>query len=83
LREVSALAPLLVFAFWIGLFPGVFLDRMGPTLDRLSRPAIERVENRNSESGTSAKPQAAFQFPNSAFILHHSSFIISPPTHAG
>jgi NADH-quinone oxidoreductase subunit M len=45
-RELAALAPLVVLAFWIGLFPGPFLNRMGPTLDRLTQPAMERLGSR-------------------------------------
>jgi NADH-quinone oxidoreductase subunit M len=32
-REGFALAPLLVLVFWVGLFPGTFLDRMSGTVD--------------------------------------------------
>jgi NADH-quinone oxidoreductase subunit M len=38
-REVLALAPLVVFIFWIGLAPRHFLDRMQPTLN----PIVQRV----------------------------------------
>jgi NADH-quinone oxidoreductase subunit M len=38
-RELLALAPLLVFVVWIGLQPGYFLNRMGPTLNRLTDAA--------------------------------------------
>ena len=58
LREVAALAPLVFFAFWIGLFPGVFLDRMGPTLDRLTEPAIERLGFRVQGSGFRGNDQS-------------------------
>jgi NADH-quinone oxidoreductase subunit M len=40
-REVVALAPLVVFIFWIGLQPRFFLDRMDPTLRQLAAPAAE------------------------------------------
>jgi NADH-quinone oxidoreductase subunit M len=36
LREILALTPLVVFIFWIGLWPQFFLDRMNPTLDYLT-----------------------------------------------
>jgi len=42
-REVCCLAPLLVFILWIGLQPRFFLDRMGPTLDDLTAPAMQAV----------------------------------------
>jgi NADH-quinone oxidoreductase subunit M len=35
-REICALAPLAVFVVWIGLQPAYFLDRMAPTLDRVT-----------------------------------------------
>jgi len=38
-REVFALAPLVVFMFWIGLHPQFFLDRMTPTLDPITAAA--------------------------------------------
>lgn len=34
-RETLALAPLVVLIVWIGLWPGFFLERMAPTLDRI------------------------------------------------
>jgi NADH-quinone oxidoreductase subunit M len=36
LREIAALVPIAVFVVWIGLQPSYFLDRMSPTLDRLT-----------------------------------------------
>ncbi len=44
LREILALAPLVVFVVWIGLRPGDFLSRMGPTLEAARRPAALVVE---------------------------------------
>jgi len=44
-REMAALTPLVVFIFWIGLYPGFFLDRMAPTLNEItSRPAAIQAE---------------------------------------
>jgi NADH-quinone oxidoreductase subunit M len=43
LREILALAPLVVFVVWIGLRPGDFLSRMGPTLEAARRPAAAAV----------------------------------------
>jgi NADH-quinone oxidoreductase subunit M len=45
LREILALAPLAVFALWIGLRPHDFLSRMEPTLTRATQAAAERVES--------------------------------------
>jgi NADH-quinone oxidoreductase subunit M len=43
-REICCLAPLVVFIFWIGLYPRFFLDRMAPTLDHLTAPAMRAAE---------------------------------------
>ncbi len=43
-REVSALAPLAVFVFWIGLHPAFFLDRMSDTLDPIAVELDQRVK---------------------------------------
>ncbi len=49
-REVAALTPLVVFMVWIGVAPGFFLDRMGPTLDYLTAPAMRaRCEMSNAD----------------------------------
>ena len=40
-REIAALVPLVVFIVWIGVQPAFFLDRMSPTLDRLTAPAMQ------------------------------------------
>jgi len=40
-REVMALAPLVVFIVWIGVQPKFFLDRMGPSLEVLSKDAMQ------------------------------------------
>ena len=34
-REIATLVPLLVFIFWIGLYPDPFFRLMGPTVDQL------------------------------------------------
>ncbi|MGA2032210.1 MAG: NADH-quinone oxidoreductase subunit M [Thermoguttaceae bacterium] len=49
LREVSALAPLCVVIVWIGVWPAFFLDRMSPTLDRLSEPVMRSVAGQGRE----------------------------------
>ncbi|MGD8455841.1 MAG: NADH-quinone oxidoreductase subunit M [Anaerolineales bacterium] len=36
-REILTLAPLIVFIFWIGLYPKPFFDLMGPAVDNLLR----------------------------------------------
>ena len=44
-REVLALAPLVVFMFWIGLHPGYFVEKMQSTIDPLAVSAGETFEN--------------------------------------
>ena len=75
-REIGCLAPLLVFVLWIGLQPRFFLDRMAPTLDQLTAPAMQATVD-------GAKPQAAWhgsQRPvvSSAFSIQHSAFPLAP-----
>jgi NADH-quinone oxidoreductase subunit M len=40
LREIVALTPLIIFVFWIGVYPVQFLDFMHPTVEHL----LERVQ---------------------------------------
>jgi NADH:ubiquinone oxidoreductase subunit 4 (subunit M) len=37
-REWLVLAPLVVFMFWLGVAPGLVLDKIGPSLDRVLEP---------------------------------------------
>jgi NADH-quinone oxidoreductase subunit M len=46
LREMAALAPLMVFVFWIGLQPDFFLSRMRPTLEPMTRRAEQALLER-------------------------------------
>jgi NADH-quinone oxidoreductase subunit M len=50
-REIAALAPLVVFIFWIGIQPRVFLDPMGPTLEKITKPALRAVSARSLAAG--------------------------------
>ena len=43
IREICALVPLAVFAFWIGLYPKFFLDPVAPALDQATRVAQQVV----------------------------------------
>jgi NADH-quinone oxidoreductase subunit M len=48
-REVFCLTPLAVMILWIGLQPQFFFDRMGPTLDSLTKPVQQAVEKECEE----------------------------------
>jgi NADH-quinone oxidoreductase subunit M len=52
-REVLALAPLAVLVVWIGIQPTFFLQRMGPSLDRLTTPARVMWQDQQVTSGQS------------------------------
>ena len=43
-REVAALVPLCIVIVWIGVHPKFFLDRMAPTLNQLSAPAMSAAD---------------------------------------
>jgi NADH-quinone oxidoreductase subunit M len=40
-REVATLVPLLIFIFWIGLYPKPFFTLMGPTVEKLVSSVIQ------------------------------------------
>jgi NADH-quinone oxidoreductase subunit M len=44
-REICALAPLAVLVVWIGVRPGFFLDRMAPTLNRITAGAQRSLDD--------------------------------------
>jgi NADH-quinone oxidoreductase subunit M len=52
-REIAALAPLVVFVFWIGVYPRFFLERMRPTLEPLVRGAAVAIEERGRHDSQS------------------------------
>jgi NADH-quinone oxidoreductase subunit M len=55
LREQWTLIPVIILAFWIGLYPKPFFDRMAPTVDRV----LERVAVAMPESEIAADHVAA------------------------
>jgi NADH-quinone oxidoreductase subunit M len=59
LREQWTLIPLVIIAFWIGLYPKPFFDRMAPTVDRV----LERVAVAMPEAETAADHVAAVASP--------------------
>ena len=51
-RETAIMAPLLALMIWIGVHPTPFLDRMGPSVDRV----LERVEAARTGAAAPAMP---------------------------
>ena len=49
-HELAALAPLAVLVVWIGIHPAFFLERMAPTLDRVTASAQESLTVRYGNS---------------------------------
>ena len=58
-REGVALVPLVVFVFWIGLWPEFFLERMRPTLEPLAKPAAQAYYERHRGDAISQRQLAA------------------------
>ena len=54
-REQWTLIPLIIVAFWIGLYPKPFFDRMAPTVDRV----LQRVEVARHDQGPTAADHVA------------------------
>ena len=85
-REIAALTPLVVFIFWIGLQPGVFLDPMDQTLAEITRPAEQRLGARDEGRGTSGNDQGPMtndqrlgnETSRRSSGLGHWSFVLSP-----
>jgi NADH-quinone oxidoreductase subunit M len=57
LREVAALAPLVVFILWIGIQPEFFLGRMRSTLEPLANRAAQALDEHGHESMLVDQPQ--------------------------
>jgi NADH-quinone oxidoreductase subunit M len=67
-REFWLLAPIVFFVLWLGVFPGVVMDRISPSVNRLVTAYHERVATAVAEEaegagekaeGTAAQPGAA------------------------
>ena len=43
LREIVVLVPIVVFIFWLGVRPGLILDRVQPSIERVLGPLVEEV----------------------------------------
>lgn len=66
LREILALAPLLVFVFWVGLRPGDFLTPMNSTLDVATKQVVKELER---ERGRDTGSQALLGSPRPEALL--------------
>ena len=43
-REVAIMMPLLIFIFWIGIYPNTFLDKMNPALENMIKEVKGKQE---------------------------------------
>jgi NADH-quinone oxidoreductase subunit M len=57
LREILAVAPLVVFVFWIGLYPQFFLDYLAPSVDPIAGTVAEHVYDQHGSPQTAASGQ--------------------------
>ncbi|MBC7172449.1 MAG: Fe-S-binding domain-containing protein, partial [Polyangiaceae bacterium] len=63
-REVFSLAPLLLFVFWIGVYPATFLDRSSPAVDVYLTSFRQKFYAQRGLEGPSLAAEAAG--PNAA-----------------
>ncbi len=68
IRELCVMAPLLIFIFWIGVYPNTFLEKMNPAVNQL----IEQV--------TGEKPQVIIPVAPAA-VPGHAVQHDEVPTH--
>ena len=43
-REVTIMMPLLIFIFWIGIYPNTFLDKMNPALENMIKQVKDKQQ---------------------------------------
>ena len=58
-REIASLIPVVVLIFWIGLQPSFFLERMRPTLDRLTVGAMATADEETRDKMDEVISQSA------------------------
>jgi len=65
LREVLVMLPLTVMMFWMGLFPGAFLERIEPSVDHFIQQYQRKAELSRGETpgGDPLDSQVRFVFP--------------------
>ena len=56
LREIVVLLPLIVFMFWLGVRPGLILDRVGRSIEQVVAPVTGTLSASLAESGTDGAP---------------------------
>ncbi len=65
LREMAVLIPLVVFMFWLGVRPGLVLDRLGPSLEKVTAPLnIQADDHHILQSSTTATDNPVFVIRN-------------------
>ena len=64
LREILALAPLVVFIFWIGLRPADFLTPMNNTLDLATSRVVRELERQHTSAPQTPGSQALLGNPS-------------------
>jgi hypothetical protein len=83
LREVAALVPLCVVIVWIGVQPKFFLDRMAPSLDRLTQPAMDAVDQPAGSPGRVATTDGSRGFqPTVDVAVPNGRRVATPDMHA-
>jgi NADH-quinone oxidoreductase subunit M len=75
-REICCLAPLLVLILWIGLYPRFFLDRMAPTLEKLTKPAMQAADHRENKREEMRNRKRLDHVSGNNFSVPHSSFLV-------
>ncbi len=63
LREILALSPLVVMIVWIGVQPRFFLDRMEPSLDRLTAKARQAADAQTALAAAAAHGEPGASAP--------------------
>jgi len=82
-REVMALSPLVVFIVWIGVQPSFFLERMAPTLDRITAGSEEALKAQSGPGwgeprGRESLSVSAKQSPDSLQPIRHEERLFAP-----
>ncbi len=63
LREVFTFVPLIILAFWIGLYPKPFIDRLAPAVQRVVERVSPQLADTASAPVTPAMPESTHAAP--------------------